>query len=436
MRFGLLATDGVRNCCVRFSLLAMFASVVGCSQLAADPVSDESSKPVPDQPALAQSSTPDSKPHEDVQTVAVPAGDEAALPTVAMGFSVPAVDGELTIANPAPKLTAASFPHGKPFKKFENGKIYVVEFWATWCGPCLQGMPHLGALADKYRKDVHFVGVTNEDEETVQRFLERKQSADKTWAEVITYTLAIDDDEKTNQNYMAAAGEDGIPTAFIVGRDGVVEWIGSPFNMDGVLAAVVENRYDRKGSYESIAAELAVRRVRQAAEKAINAAVAKKDYKTAVAEVDKLLKSNPDELNLSMVKMDLLRRGEMTDELNALQAQLVKQQWDEPKFLEVIAWGIADENTGDDLDLAMKSALRASALTKDSNSSILDTVARVHYAQGNLEEAVQWQAKSVSAHGNKGAGTDLPRTLKKYQEELAAQKKKSEDATSNEEPKK
>ena len=73
----------------------------------------------------------------------------------------------LMVGDPAPTLSIAQWIKGDPVNAFADGQVYVVEFWATWCGPCRVSMPHMSSLQDQYSNEVTFVGISDEDEETV-----------------------------------------------------------------------------------------------------------------------------------------------------------------------------------------------------------------------------------------------------------------------------
>ncbi|MFN8853907.1 MAG: TlpA family protein disulfide reductase, partial [Armatimonadota bacterium] len=60
---------------------------------------------------------------------------------------------------PAPPLRVAEFVKGKAVTDLSKG-VFVIEFWATWCSPCIQSMPHISSLAKKYEGKVTVIGVS------------------------------------------------------------------------------------------------------------------------------------------------------------------------------------------------------------------------------------------------------------------------------------
>lgn len=70
----------------------------------------------------------------------------------------------LKVGDPAPTLKVTAWLQGREVKKFEVGQVYVVEFWAAWCGPCIAFMPHLSELQAEYKaKNVTIIGFTSRE---------------------------------------------------------------------------------------------------------------------------------------------------------------------------------------------------------------------------------------------------------------------------------
>jgi thiol-disulfide isomerase/thioredoxin len=151
--------------------------------------------------------------------------------------SQPQPAATLKVGSNAPALTVKNWVKGAPVSSLETGKAYVVEFWATWCGPCIDSIPHLTQIAQA-NKNVTFIGMAaseragNEKQalQTVQKFV--KSQGDK-----MNYTVAFATDGKMNKDWMQAAGRGGIPSAFVVDTQGKIAYIGHPME-DGFKTTV------------------------------------------------------------------------------------------------------------------------------------------------------------------------------------------------------
>src|SRR5690606_26449679 len=130
-----------------------------------------------------------------------------------------------TVGDKAPALDIEHWVIGDKVAEFEEGKVYIVEFWATWCPPCRASMPHLTELQQKYKDyGLTIIGVSDESLDVINEFLEKDHpQLNKPWREVVQYRLTTDPDGSVYKDYFYAAGQQGIPTSFIVGKTGEIE---------------------------------------------------------------------------------------------------------------------------------------------------------------------------------------------------------------------
>jgi thiol-disulfide isomerase/thioredoxin len=115
------------------------------------------------------------------------------------------------IGKPAPALEAEKLagPHDLAGLK---GNVVIVEFWATWCGPCRSTMPVLTDWQKKYGKDgLRVVGVSAEEADVLTPFLAKHK---------LGYTVARDTTGKLSGSFAVPA----IPTIVVIDRDGVVRF--------------------------------------------------------------------------------------------------------------------------------------------------------------------------------------------------------------------
>jgi len=139
----------------------------------------------------------------------------------------------------APKLDVKQWFKGTPTSRFEKERTYIVELWATWCGPCIENMPHLSKIA-KANPDVTVLGISileRSDGTNIQKFVD--QMGDK-----MSYNVGWSgDQEGMSKTWLKAAAQNGIPASFIV-KDGVIQWIGHPADLEEPLAQIKAGTFD------------------------------------------------------------------------------------------------------------------------------------------------------------------------------------------------
>jgi thiol-disulfide isomerase/thioredoxin len=285
---------------------------------------------------------------------------------VALAVALPLQAGEL--GDKAKPLAIKEWIKGLPVDvtSADGKSVYVVEFWATWCPPCLTSIPHLSELQNKYNgKHVTFVGISMDDQRTlgdVRPFV--KKMGDK-----MNYTVAIDKDGATAKAYMGAFGVRGIPHAFIVDQKGRIIWHDHPMSeeFEKTIEQVHAGEFDL-----ATAKKLMAKREQEA------------------RELDRLREQLKEYFRL-------VQSTGKDNQAAELGEKILEQGRNNAGLMNAIAWNIL---TGEgivtrDLKLALKAAEAANQASEGENWSVLDTYALALFENGKKADAVRHQRKAI-----------------------------------------
>jgi thiol-disulfide isomerase/thioredoxin len=314
-----------------------------------------------------------------------------------------ALAGELRPGDEAPPISVTRWVKGEAFDlaAVKGKNTVVVEFWATWCGPCIASMPHLTKLQKDFAdKGVLVVSVTRPDPnnslEKVEKFVAEK-------GDVMGYRVAFDGDAKTYDAYMKASGSRGIPTAFVVDKSGKLAWFGHPMRMDGPLAEIVEGTFD--ADMAGVIRDL---------ESNVNRLMAGGKTERALQVMEALAVLEPAgswraRLHLQRISLHLKAK-----ELEKASEAAVKavEQLDDPSYLATIGnMALRQEGMPQGTDLAVRAARKA--IDKDpANSGARLLLVQALLKKGSREDAVSECKKIVeSARDNALALNDAAWTL-------------------------
>jgi thiol-disulfide isomerase/thioredoxin len=310
----------------------------------------------------------------------------------------------LKVGDPAPPLSVTSWLQGDPVKKFEPGKVYVVEFWATWCVPCARHMPHLAELQARYKdQGVTVVGVTARDilgkpdntEEAAAAFVKRRGPS-------LNYTFAYADDSSATDAWLKASGQEGFCT-YVIDKRGRIAYMGSPIFLGMVLPKVL----DRDANAKAIGDEMAT-------------VVA--DYVAACAHIEK--DNDPDAFLRALAKFEakypaladslpacgmklgvLLKTGDAGGAKEYAETLVTKASEQNNVVLLEFAYGQLHDRT-ESKDLRALAVRAAEALVRiDGGTSAwsLLRLANAHLASGDKDKAKECARKAVDAAAGESA---------------------------------
>ncbi|MEQ8318240.1 MAG: TlpA disulfide reductase family protein [Phycisphaerales bacterium] len=310
---------------------------------------------------------------------AQPAQDSTPIQTLSIGERVEAIDLEHWVR--------FDRPQGDPVKAFEPGTVYVVDFWATWCVPCVAAMDKISGLQEQYAdRNVRFIGVTEEKLSTVVRFLSTPVAVEegqkpRTQYDRARFAMGVDADASTAQLLLPEGVRSVRPQAAIIDADGTLVWVGLPKaeELPEILDAVLAGTWDEAAYAKKFQRELAIQ-----------------------AEKDRIMA----EEDWAAAKTGF---------------------WDDGDLLGKIAFGIAF-NFGNriqnaDKAVAFEYATRANELKQGRDAFALHSLAKLASDEGETARAVQLQAEAVEICKTDPAAAGFldyySSTLEQYRKALA-----------------
>ncbi|HEY8387173.1 MAG TPA: TlpA disulfide reductase family protein [Parasegetibacter sp.] len=339
----------------------------------------------------------------------------------------------LTVGDPAPEIKA-KWVKGTPVQNFTGDQLYVVEFWATWCGPCIAAMPHLSELAKKYEGKVEFIGVDIWEKGLGDKPYESVYPVIKEFVDgmgnKMAYNVAMDNNDlHMSEKWMKAAGQQGIPSTFLI-KDGVIIWVGHPQRLDPVLEQVFAGTYNmeeyaktfKEKTKESLARSMPLINLN----KQVEQAVAAKDFKKAIALIDEGTSTIDPmfKISLAMLKFNTLLAFDVPEALKY--ARDARKEF--PSISSVVAMGITEKDglPVDAYKLANEFLLEMLSGRNAENPMIHQLVAQSYFKLNDKKNAVTSQEKAVqlaetalkegTMEGRVNAGTvrEYKETLEKY----------------------
>ena len=329
----------------------------------------------------------------------------------------------------APALRVGTWVRGEPVDRFERGRVYVVEFWASWCPASKRAIPRLTALQRAHPDGLTVVAVSSRDLQGES--LARVETLASELGDAIGFRIGFDDGRRTARQWLDTFDVRSIPTAFVINGEGTIVWIGNPLwppgEIEDATARVLAGAFT-PADRESVHRIHLERRERIArVERELSDLDVTAQAAQALRLLDTLLEINPESApSYTIKKFELmLSDPKRVDEAYALgRAAVAGVLKSDAERLAQLAQAILDEPGLErrDMDLALTAAARGVEITRRSDAEILDTLAMVYFRRGEPARAVEAEQRAVDLASDEYVKSNFEERLQEYQKAAREQK--------------
>lgn len=293
--------------------------------------------------------------------------------------------------DPAPSIKVDQWLKGDGVSKLSEGKVYVVGFFASWNMLCQRSIPQWSTLQTKYKDQVVFIGVDTWEKspDDLDAFL--KQNGD-----TIKFSFGADKPENNAKEgpmttqWLRAAKKSTLPTAFIIGKDGAIAWIGDSLSIERPLAQVVAGKYDSQKESE-------LKNTLSEFKTSQQQALSEKNYDQAIEIAGKIIQTDGTQaLTQGIVILKAMGSKGDSSGASAVGNKLMERYASDAASLRTLAWAIIKDESG---KIDPKLALSIAQKIQNNSDAWADRhlLAQAYFACADFKRAVDCQTQVVDA---------------------------------------
>ncbi len=298
-------------------------------------------------------------------------------------------------------IAKADFITGKAPESWQEGETYVIECWATWCGPCIAAIPHIDELFDNYEeKGLNVIGmnVWEDGRDKVAKFVEEKGDG-------MSYPVAyVGRGGEFEETWLKAAEVRGIPHAFVV-KDGKFLFSTHPASLtEETVEALLAGGEEEKAVIERIQKASANRAALQEQMRNFMAASQADDTDAMAAALAEIEKLDPEFPQLGRMKTDMAVAAKEWDKVAAALEDAEKGR--EATMTAIMIAQRTDASADEPPATLLEKMAATLAESPMEDASIKAMLARVQWKAGKKEEALA-TAKAAAANPGRMPGEPL-----------------------------